>query len=251
MIKLFVTDIDGCLAQPYQPYDLEGLSSFRRYVNDAGNPADEVVAPALTLCSGRPFPYVEAMTQVLDLTVPVLFEGGGGRYDPVEARTTWSPALTDEIESEMEEVRHWFVTECIPGTKLTLDYAKRTQAGVLSPIPDEIVETRARTEEFVNANVPDLRVFSTDVSVDVVPPNITKRNGVEWLTEYLDLELSEVAYIGDADSDLGALSIVGTSFAPANADEEVLKSADHVTEGHVLNGTIEAYRYCLDQNQPS
>lgn len=249
MIKLFVSDIDGCLGQPYEPYDLDGFATLRRYVNDAGLPTAEHVTPAVSLCSGRSYPYVEALTQALDLTVPVLFEGGGGRFDPVEAHTTWTPALTDAIEAEIEEVRHWFVTECIPGTKMSIDHAKRTQAGVVSPDPDEIVDARPQTEAFLSENGSDLRVFSTDVSVDVVPPGITKRNGLEWLTDHLGVEMSEVAYIGDSDSDLEALTAVGISFAPANADEEVLKAVDHVTDGRVLDGTIEAYRHCLNENR--
>lgn len=248
MIKLFVTDIDGCLSIPYEAYDLEGFSTFRRFVDDAGLPTEEHPTPAVSICSGRPYPYVEAMTQALDITVPVLFEGGGGRFDPVAAQTTWNPGLTNEIEAEIEEVRHWFVTECVPGTKMSIDHAKRTQAGVVSPVPDEIAEARPRTEAFVDENVPDLRVFSTEVSIDVVPPGITKRTGLEWLTDHLGVAMSETAYIGDTDSDLGALSAVGTSFAPANADEEVLRTVDHVTDGRVLDGTLAAYRWCLDQN---
>jgi hypothetical protein len=132
---------------------------------------------------------------------------------------------------------------------MSIDHAKRTQAGVVSPDREEITAVRPRTEQFVAENVPDLRVFSTDVSVDVVPPGITKRTGLEWLTDHLGVDMSEVAYIGDADSDLEALSAVGTSFAPANADEAVLRAVDHVTEGRVLDGTLEAYRWCRAQNE--
>ena len=249
MIKLFVTDIDGCLAEPYQPYDLEGFSTFRGFVEQAGSLTENEAAPAVSVCSGRSYPYVEAITQALGISVPVLFEGGGGRFDPVAAQTTWNPALTDRIETELEEVRRWFVTECVPGTQLSLDHAKRTQAGVVSPDPDEITEVRSRTEAFVAEHAPDLRVFSTNVSVDVVPPGITKRTGLEWLADHLGVDMDEVAYIGDADSDLEALSAVGTSFAPANADEEVLRTVDHVTEGPVLDGTLEAYRWCLRKNE--
>jgi hydroxymethylpyrimidine pyrophosphatase-like HAD family hydrolase len=132
---------------------------------------------------------------------------------------------------------------------MSLDHAKRTQTGIVSPDPDEVVDARARTEQFVDAHVPDLRVFSTDISVDVVPPGITKRNGLEWLADHLGVALDEVAYIGDTDSDLEALSVVGTSFAPANADEEVLRAVDHVTDDPVIDGTVEAYRHCLAQNR--
>lgn len=237
VIKLFVTDIDGCLAEPYTPYDLEGLRRLRRA-------ADRDDTPALSICSGRAYPYVEAMAQALQLTVPVLFEAGGGRFDPVAAQTTWSPRLTEAAEEQLRAVEHWFHTECVPGTRLSVDHAKRTQAGVVSPDPDEIRAVRPRTEQFVADHAPGLHVFSTDVSVDVVPPGITKRAGLDWLADHLGVRLDEMAYIGDADSDLEALKAVGCSFAPANATDAVRAAVDHVTDGAVLEGMLAAYRRC-------
>ncbi len=249
MIKLFVTDIDGCLGLPYVPYDLNGVATLRRYAEEAGRPNEDGAAPALSICSGRPYPYVEAITQALGVTTPVLFESGGGRFDPAAALTTWSPKLTDEVQKKLETVKHWLVDECIPGTALMLDHAKRTQAGVITGTPEEIVDLRPRVERFVEENVPGLHVFSTDNSVDVVPPGITKKHGLTWLAEHLGLDLSEIAYIGDTDGDLEALSSVGVSFAPANAHGVVTEQVDYVTEGTVLEGTIEAYRYCRSQNE--
>jgi len=244
VIELFVTDIDGCLAEPYRPYDLDGLDTLRRHAKE-----DDGAAPALSICSGRSYPYVEAMSQALDVTVPVLFEGGGGRFDPVAAQTTWSPRFTDEVEAKLQTVQQWFLTDCIPGTRLSLDHAKRTQAGVVSPSYEDIQALRPRTEQFVAEKAAGLHVFSTDVSVDVVPPGITKRDGLEWLAEHLDLGLDEIAYIGDADSDLDALGSAGLSFAPANATEEVRQQVDHVTDGELLDGTLEAYRHCQARNE--
>ncbi|MFO8098470.1 MAG: HAD family hydrolase, partial [Salinibacter sp.] len=211
-------------------------------------PVGEGGGPALSVCSGRSYPYVEAITQALHVRVPVLFESGGGRFDPMAAQTTWTPRLTDDVEAKLEAVRHWFVTECVPGTSLSLDHAKRTQAGVVSPNPDEILDLRSRAEHFVEKNTPGLRVFSTAVSIDVVPPGITKQAGLEWLADHLDLDMRDVAYIGDSGSDVEALEAVGTSFAPANADAEVRRCVDHVTKETVLAGTLEAYRYCQRQN---
>ena len=93
MIKLFVTDIDGCLAEPYEPYDLEGLGTLRRL-------ADEAQGPTLSICSGRPYPYVEAMTQALDLTTPVLFEAGRYRIEPAAAR------LKKHWRGQVQGLRH-------------------------------------------------------------------------------------------------------------------------------------------------
>ena len=248
MIKLFVTDIDGCLSMPYESYDLDGFATLRRYAHDAGTPAEVDRAPAVSICSGRAYAYVEAVTQALGLTTPVLFEGGGGLFDPVAAQTTWNPVFTPEVEAELETVRHWFLTECIPGTKLSLDHAKRTQAGVVTPDSEEIRTLRPRVEDFVARNVSDLEVYATDNSVDVVPSGITKRNGLAWIAEEHDLSLDELAYIGDTDADLEALLAVGMSFAPANAHGVVLDRVDHVTADRVIDGTLAAYRHCLTHN---
>jgi len=244
MIKLFVTDIDGCLSEPYAPYDLDGFATLRRLAQEAGL-IGEGEAPSLSVCSGRAYPYVEAITQALHVRTPVLFEGGGGRFDPEAAQTTWNPAFTEAIEAEIDAVRHWFVTEITPGTSLSLDHAKRTQAGVVSPDPGVIADVRRQTEQFVADEAPDLQVFATDVSVDVVPPGITKRSGLDGLADHLDLSMNEMAYIGDTEADLEALSAVGTSFAPTNADAAVRERVDHVTDGSVMEGTIAAYRACL------
>jgi hypothetical protein len=249
VIELFVTDIDGCLAMPYTPYDLEGFDRLRRYVEDAGAVDVPEAGPAVSVCSGRSYPYVEAITQALGVTAPVLFESGGGRFDPVAAQTTWNPALTDEIEAELETVRHWLVTEVVPGTKMSLDHAKRTQAGVVTPDTDEVATWMPRVEAFVDEEVPHLEVFETDNSIDVVPPNITKRTGLKWLAEHLGLSLDEIAYIGDADADLAALQSVGLSFAPTNATQDVRAAVDRVTDGAVIDGTLEAYRACLAHNE--
>lgn len=233
---------------PYEPYDLDGFAVLRRFAREADG-VDTGSAPAVSICSGRAYAYVEAVTQALGLTVPVLFESGGGRFDPVAAQTTWNPALTDETEAALETVQHWFATECVPGTKTSVDHGKRTQAGIVSPDPDEIRALRPRVTAFVEEQALDLRVFTTDVSIDVVPEGITKRTGLAWLADHLEISLREMAYIGDTDGDLEALRAVGHSFAPANAHQVVTEQVDHVTTGTVIDGTLEAYRWCRTHNR--
>ena len=106
MIRLFLADIDGCLSEPYVPFDLDG---FRR-LRDWGLRAEtDDRVPRLGLCSGRSYAYVEAMAQALGLRAPALFESGGGRFDLADARITWNPALTPGTEAAlargMEAVR--------------------------------------------------------------------------------------------------------------------------------------------------
>lgn len=252
-VALFVSDIDGCLATPYQPYDLTRLQALADHAEAAGALRDDgtpaTARPALTLCSGRPYPYVEAMAQTLGLVTPVLFESGAGRFDPVAAQTTWHPALTDALHEQLDEMRAWFRAEAVPGTQISLDHAKRAQAGIVSPNPSDIEAVRPRALAFVENRLPDLTLFTTDVSIDVLSPEITKRAGLEWLGAHLRVPLSAMAYIGDTDGDIDALEAVGHAFAPANAHEPVQACVDTVTEASVAAGTCAAYAACIARNK--
>ena len=249
MIRLFVSDIDGCLAAPYQPYDLKGFRALAQLAAEA--PQAEAVSahPTLSICSGRAYAYVEAVTQALGITTPVIFESGGGMFDPVAARTIWNPKFTPEVAEQVDTVRRWMTKSLIPDTGMSLDHGKRTQAGLVSPDEDEILAHIGEVEDFVDEHAPDLRVFPTHVSIDVVHPDITKKEGLTWLTNHVNVLLEETAYIGDTKGDLVALDIVGHSFAPANAQAIVREQVTTVTTGAVMEGTLEAYRWCMAHNK--
>ena len=250
MIKLFVSDIDGCLAEPYHPYDLDRFQTMADYAAAASDVGAAAARPAVSLCSGRAYSYVEAMAQVLGLTTPVLFESGGGMFDPVEARTIWHADFTPEVEAELREIRRWMLEAlCRSDTSISLDHNKRTQAGVVSPNTEELEAHLPDVEAFVADMTSEFRIYTTHISIDVLPANITKKQGLEWLGRHLGIQVDEMAYIGDTGGDLPALNQVGVSFAPANAEERVRHEVDIVTESPVLAGTLEAYKWCVQHNE--
>jgi HAD superfamily hydrolase (TIGR01484 family) len=249
-IKLFVSDIDGCLSEPYPPFDLEGFRELAAYATryTVDRPDPEGRHPALSLCSGRPLPYVEALSQLLGLTAPVLFENGGGLFDPVRGTVTWNPQFTDVLRGQMDAVTSWLLTDCLPGSTMRFDHAKRTQAGMITPDLEEVSRMLPRVTAYVQAHFPRLQVFYTPVSIDVLPPGITKDFALSWLALRMGVDLSETAYIGDSNGDIAALRSVGYSFAPANASDDVKEAVRQVTRASVLDGVLEAYRWCLDEN---
>lgn len=252
MIHVFISDIDGCLSEPYQAYSLPHFQTLAGYARAAGpvhQDGRSSALPSFTLCSGRPYPYVEAMTQVLGIQVPVLFESGGGLFDPVAARVTWHPLLTDALEERLADVRRWMRAEAIAGTSMMYDIGKRTQVGVIGPDPAEVAERVPLVEAYVAEHHPDMLVYHTPASIDVLPPGINKRNGLHWLAERLGIARANMAYIGDTNGDLEALASVGYSFAPANATPEVQAQVDVVTKGAVIEGVLSAYRWCIAENE--
>lgn len=251
MIEVFVSDIDGCLAEAYRPFDLAAMGRLAERVSEAGPPGQNRLVPAFSLCSGRAYAYVEAISQALGLRTPVLFESGGGIFDPVRAQVAWHPAYTDEVERQMNEVRAWLKVSILPGTKLMYDYGKRTQAGVIGPRREEVVAMYDRVAGFLDREFPGLQALRTEVSIDVVSPGVTKYEGLLWLCDELGLSLDQLAYIGDTHGDIPALEAVGTSFAPSNASADVRATVDVVTSAAVIDGVIEAYELCIATNRRS
>ena len=246
MVKLFLADIDGCLAAPYEAYDLDGFRTLADYNRRAES---DPLLPRLGICSGRSYAYVEAVAQALDLRGPALFESGGGRFDLAEARIRWNPCLTDEVERQLREVRDYFHREVLPETGFSYDYGKRAQAGAVWTDEAEVARWAEVVDRYVTETFPDLAVHPTHVSIDVVPRALTKRVAVELVAEEEGLALDELAFIGDTGGDIEALEAVGFSFAPANAQPAVQEAVRFVTEGAVLNGVLEAYRWCVRHNE--
>jgi len=245
-IKLFLTDIDGCLSEPYHAYDLDGFAQLRAWAAAA---EEDPALPRLGICSGRSYGYVEAVAQALDLRGPALFESGGGRLDLPAARIRWSDALTPEVEAQLAEVRAFFARELLPRGGFALDYGKRAQAGIVSTDPEALAEAIADTRALLDARFPDLLLADPPVSIDIVPKALSKRAAVEATAAEEGLTLEEVAFIGDTHGDLVALEVVGVSFAPANAQPAVRAAVDVVTAGRDLEGVLEAYRWCTAHNE--
>src|SRR5450432_2630264 len=77
---LVICDIDGCLTpEGLEDVDQEALAHITRYNRQARAAGDR---PELTLCSGRPQPYVEALSRLLGIAVPCIAENGVWLYDP-------------------------------------------------------------------------------------------------------------------------------------------------------------------------
>lgn len=245
MIELFISDIDGCLAEAYRPYDLAAFSRLAEMVAAAGALGQVSGRPAFSLCSGRAYAYVEAISQALALRTPVLFESGGGIFDPVNVRVDWHPAFTADVEHEIEQVRAWLRSDVLPGTTMMYDYGKRTQAGIIGPDFDEVDALAPVVREHVEANHPNLNVLRTSVSIDVVASGVTKLDGLRWLCERLGITLAATAYIGDTHGDIPTLRAVGASYAPANATSDVKEAVDTVTKLPLIAGVIEAYASVL------
>lgn len=247
MIRLFVTDLDGCLSHPFQPPAWEALLALMRlHAERARDPA----IPPLTLCTGRPLAYAEAVAQWLGVTTPILFESGSGMYDPVANRVSWAPGICARTEATLARLRRRIHGELValhPGA--VAEFAKQKDVGVMHPDARVIAALLAQVTDIVREDGDDtVEIHHTAVSVSVIPRAANKGAGLSWLAEHLGLPLGALAYVGDSNGDLSALQRAGMAFAPANAVPEV-KAVAQVTAGEATAGVLEAYQAVIAHNR--
>ena len=246
MIHLFLADIDGCLSEPYRAFDWEAFALLRDW--GARAEADARV-PRIGLCSGRAYAYVEATAQALALRAPALFESGGGRFSLGEARITWNAALTPAVERELDTARRYLLDTVVPlSPTVSFDYGKRSQAGIVSPIPGECDAFVPTVEAFVARELPDLVAYHTPFSIDVLPRALTKVRAIAALAADEGVGMANVAFVGDTNGDAEALAAVGWGFAVANASGPAKNAARTTTAAAGVAGVLEAYRACLAAN---
>lgn len=245
MIKLFITDIDGCLTVPFETPDWESLSEIRR-LNEQSH--HDIAVPSLSICSGRPFSYVEAVTQWLGIDNPTIFESAGV-YDISSNKLNFLPAFDEQAERQVNELRQWMEDELVPRYPgLIPEFTKRMDAGVIHIEKEVIDEVYPRIEDYVAKHYPRFEVHNTDISVNVVLANNNKRNGILELCNLLNLEADQVAYIGDSSGDIPGLEVVGYPFAPLNATEAVKEHAE-VVDAKATDAVLMTYRRVIEMNR--
>ena len=234
MIKLFVSDIDGCLAMPYESFRVDRMQTLMDRIQESGR-------PTFSLCSGRAYAYVEAMTQLLGVRVPTLFESGAGMFDVTTGTSKFHPAFTPAIRRDVKDIQAFMEQVIIRYPGLSMDFAKLTQGAAAGREEYGLYDALAEIKEFVDREFPHFNTFHTHISIDVVPEGLTKAEGVTWLAEEMGLSLEETAFIGDTNGDLPALKVVGRSFCPANGQDAVKARVDHVSELNDIDAVIEAF----------
>lgn len=246
MIKLFITDLDGCISMPFIPPKWDVISELKEL--NQKSKSDPTIPP-MTICTGRPMPYAEAVYQWMGMYKPFLFESGGGVYDMNENKLHWHPTFDEQRERELFELKAFLKENFIEKYPNTIpEFAKFTDSGIINQTPKVIHEMYPQIKKYVEDNYPNFEAHYTDVSINVISKSTNKGEGIRFLCELLDIDLSEVAFIGDTGGDRPGLEIVGMPFAPSNGKDTVKEVSD-VMDGEDAIAVLQAYKKVIDYNR--
>lgn len=226
-MKLIVLDCDGVIsageAHPFDPALLALLAQMNRRARRGER------VPAVTLNTGRPSPYVEAVMQAIDGWQPALFESGAGLYFPQDYRfeTTplFSPAHADALTAVIAEIDATLVAS----GRVYWQPGKTVCHSLFARAPHTVSEFLAEAQQIARAISPEIIVKQAKLALNIYPAGVHKGTGLRWLADVTGIPPEEMGGIGDTTGDLDFLRMVGFSAAPANATPDVRRAVGYVS----------------------
>lgn len=245
MIKLFVTDLDGCISYPFKTPKWDAINKIRE-LNIKSR--DLSYIPPLTICTGRPHPYAEAVAQWLDVRLPFVFESAGLYHwngNRVETALGSNNGALDTIR----EMRKWMEKDVLPEyPAANFEFSKMMDAGIVCPDKSVIDKIYEKVVQKIQTEFDDLEIHATDVSVNVLVKGNNKLQGMKLLASSQNIALNEIAYIGDTSGDLPALKNVRLAYSPING-RDVVKQHSTVLKTEITDAVLEAYQKVILHNK--
>jgi hydroxymethylpyrimidine pyrophosphatase-like HAD family hydrolase len=231
-IRLLVFDIDGVLTHGgSRALDLRLLERLAA-MNQAAR--QDPSNPAVTLCTGRPGPYAEAILRAMDGHLPGIFENGVGLCSPNGTPYVPHPAVGDR--ARLEAVRRRLQEALVQTGRAFLQPGKEYS---LSLFPCNPAEKDTLHGEAVAALGPlgqSVSLVYSASCLNVLPRGMHKGKGVEFLAQETGYIPGEMLGVGDSNVDLPFLATVGASAAPANATLQVKRAVQYVAPRAAADG---------------
>jgi len=239
-VKWIITDIDGCLTpEESEPWDIELFGRVAQLSREAS--AGRGSLAPMTLCTGRPQPYVEALMKVLDIRAPAICESGAVLYSIEDNRSRYGAGVTEEKLLGLRAVRAFIETDILPAEPgVLLQFGKEAHISVYSSRPEVFASLRGRIQHFAEQRGgPDLIIDATSYYLNISLAGVNKGNAIQNLLVELEATRDEVAGIGDAEGDLPLCEAVGFFACPANATPALKAVADYVSPYPTLEGMLD------------
>lgn len=242
-IKWIITDIDGCLSpEESVPWDLDAFWAFARLVR-AGNAGNGPIPP-LTLCTGRPQPYVEVLAKILDIRLPIIAENGAVLYSLHDNWSRFGPGVTPDKIHGLRAIREFIDSAILPRYPGTLyQFGKEAMLSVYSEDGAVFEAITADIARLVRENgLPEPVIGPTPCYLNISMSGVNKGTTVEALIADMPITRAEAAGMGDSMGDLPLREAVGFFACPANAHPDLKAVADYVSPEADVRGMLDILR---------
>lgn len=247
-IRHVIADVDGCFtAGGRDRINLDICRKVREW-NDASR--DDPTIPSFSFCTGRPLPYVHALTQFIGCHVPSLAEFGAVLWDPEHQRHHIHPAFDAECRRRYYQLLEAAEVELLDtNPDILLEGGKFCQVTLHPRMPRTMEDIREWTRDFANRWIGHYEVDYTHSVMSFLPRGIHKGTGLRWMSELCGIGLHEMAGIGDANSDWEFLSLCGIAATPNNGQPFIRERAHWILNSGPGECIEELYLRVIDYNR--
>ena len=225
---MVVFDVDGTLL------DREG---FHEELVTLARRVDRDVMP-VSLASGRTLPNVTPIMQAIGCSGFIVAENGGMVWDSIEGHEIRS--LSDG--SRAKDAAEWLATkiEGLDPRGIESNRWRETEWCLSETDSFDLMKTLIADSEWS-----DLEVVSTGFAVHIASPGLNKALGLSIALQQRGIDPKRVIACGDAPNDLPMFDLVGFSVAVSDIYQDVVSSADTITEQKGKSGSIELLKALL------
>jgi hydroxymethylpyrimidine pyrophosphatase-like HAD family hydrolase len=235
---LVLCDIDGCLVSESQhPFDLPALGAIAAHNAQAMDRGDR---PLVTLCSGRPQPFAEALCRLIgNLHVPCVCENGVWVYHPGTNEYEMDPAIAPEHRAAVRELADWAraawgprgVTQQ-PGKVASVTLFHRDEKLLREVVYPAVLEQ-------VKAAGWPFRVSMTWFYINCDLAHVSKGSGLDRLLARHPIPKHRLAGVGDTLGDKCIADRVGFFACPANAHAAIKEHAHYISPKPEAPGVLD------------
>jgi len=240
-LKLIVLDCDGVISNgEAQPFD---MPLFTRLANLNRQARNGDAVPAVTLNTGRPSPYVEAVMQAIDSRQPALYETGAGMYFPETYQFKITPLLTTHDKITLDKILKQIDDEIVQSEKAYWQPGKSVCHTLFAEPSFTQADFAPQVAAIAKSISNKIAVIPAGLALNIYPAGITKGTGLQWLSQITGISLLEMGGVGDSSSDVDFLRLVGYPAAPKNATDDVKAVAGYVSPKTDIAGLMDILDY--------
>lgn len=238
-----ICDIDGCLApESSAPIDAPVLAKLAAHNQAAQERGDR---PVITVCSGRPLPFAEAMCRLLgNRTLPLIAENGVWMYHPANNRYDRDPSITADHLRAVREVSAW--VEADLGPRGVVMQPGKTAS--ISLYHDDTAFLRTLEpvvrDRFTRSGWP-FRVSMTWLYINCDLAHISKGTAIDRWVKATGLTKDRLMGIGDTPVDFMIAERVAWFGCPSNAIEALKAKASYVSPHEESRGVLDIVEHAM------
>lgn len=234
-IKLLVLDIDGVINRGHEKsYNIEILKKLQD-INNKSKIDNSV--PGISLITGRPGAYAEAICQVIGCYQPIIFEHGTGSFNPNKFKSIANPALgdVDHLLKIYEKIRLSF----LKNKKAYVQTGREYSMSIFPYQEFNLEDINSVCSDILGSDLEFFDILGAQTCLNIIPKDFHKGTGLKFLSRLTGINISEMLTVGDSEIDVPMLNISGFSACPANSSDSVKNVSKYCASKKYDQGLLE------------